>query len=93
MLFKLQCLCLGDGWIAVGTDKRLIRIFSIGGIQKEIFSVPGPVVSVSGHSTQLLVVYHRGIGQLYFYLSTAFALGSYFAICGVNLVHVYLIPK
>ena len=32
------------------------------GVQKEIFSVPGPVVAMAGHSSQLMVVYHRGVG-------------------------------
>ncbi|MFT7801778.1 WD repeat and HMG-box DNA-binding protein 1 [Arapaima gigas] len=57
-----RALCLGQGWAAVATSALLVRIFSIGGIQKEIFSLPGPVVCMAGHGEQLLIVYHRGTG-------------------------------
>lgn len=58
-----RALCLGQGWAAVATNVQMLRLFSIGGVQKEIFSLPGPVVCMSGHGEQLLVVYHRGEGQ------------------------------
>uniref|UniRef100_A0AAR2JRR2 WD repeat and HMG-box DNA-binding protein 1 n=1 Tax=Pygocentrus nattereri TaxID=42514 RepID=A0AAR2JRR2_PYGNA len=58
----VQALCLGHGWAAVGTSAMLLRIFSIGGVQREIFSLPGPVVCLAGHGEQLLIVYHRGTG-------------------------------
>uniref|UniRef100_A0A4W3IBA0 WD repeat and HMG-box DNA-binding protein 1 n=1 Tax=Callorhinchus milii TaxID=7868 RepID=A0A4W3IBA0_CALMI len=59
---NIQAVCLGKGWAAVSTDAQIIRIFSIGGVQKEIFSLAGPVVSMTGHGQQLLVSHHRGIG-------------------------------
>ncbi|XP_030644829.1 WD repeat and HMG-box DNA-binding protein 1 [Chanos chanos] len=58
----IKALCLGQGWAAVATSGLLIRLFSIGGVQKEIFSLPGPVVCMAGHGEQLLVSYHRGTG-------------------------------
>ncbi|XP_036448689.1 WD repeat and HMG-box DNA-binding protein 1 isoform X1 [Colossoma macropomum] len=58
----VQALCLGHGWAAVGTSAMLLRVFSIGGVQREIFSLPGPVVCLAGHGEQLLIVYHRGTG-------------------------------
>ncbi|XP_038612733.1 WD repeat and HMG-box DNA-binding protein 1 [Tachyglossus aculeatus] len=59
---EIQAICLGQGWLASATSASLVRIFSIGGVQKEIFSLPGPVVSMAGHGEQLLIVYHRGTG-------------------------------
>ncbi|XP_056123194.1 WD repeat and HMG-box DNA-binding protein 1 [Rhinichthys klamathensis goyatoka] len=55
-------LCLGQGWAAVATSALMVRLFSIGGVQKEIFSLPGAVVCMAGHGEQLLIVYHRGTG-------------------------------
>ncbi|XP_066532037.1 WD repeat and HMG-box DNA-binding protein 1 isoform X2 [Hoplias malabaricus] len=55
-------LCLGLSWAAVATSSMLLRLFSIGGVQKEVFSLPGPVVCLAGHGEQLLIVYHRGTG-------------------------------
>lgn len=53
-------ICLGHGWAAAATSALLLRLFTIGGVQKEIFSLPGSVVSMAGHGEQLLIVYHRG---------------------------------
>ncbi|MED6248168.1 WD repeat and HMG-box DNA binding-domain containing protein 1 [Ataeniobius toweri] len=58
----VKALCLGQGWAAVATSSLLLRLFSIGGVQREIFSVSGPVVCMAGHGEQLLVVYHRAMG-------------------------------
>ncbi|GLD55786.1 WD repeat and HMG-box DNA-binding protein 1 isoform X1 [Lates japonicus] len=57
-----RALCLGQGWAAVATSTLMLRLFSIGGVQREIFSLPGPVVCMAGHGEQLLVVYHRATG-------------------------------
>ncbi|XP_059813598.1 WD repeat and HMG-box DNA-binding protein 1 isoform X2 [Hypanus sabinus] len=59
---NIEAICLGQGWAAVSTSALIVRIFSIGGIQKELFSLPGPVVSMSGHGEQLMISYHRGTG-------------------------------
>ncbi|CDQ60511.1 unnamed protein product [Oncorhynchus mykiss] len=58
----VQALCLGQGWAAAATSALMLRLFSIGGMQRELFSLPGPVVCIAGHGEQLLVVYHRGTG-------------------------------
>ncbi|KAM5130000.1 WD repeat and HMG-box DNA-binding protein 1 [Mantella aurantiaca] len=55
-------VCLGLGWAACATSAMLLRLFSVGGVQKEIFSLPGPVVCMAGHGEQLIIVYHRGTG-------------------------------
>ncbi|KAM5337026.1 WD repeat and HMG-box DNA-binding protein 1 [Glossophaga mutica] len=58
----IEAICLGQGWAAAATSTLLLRLFSIGGVQKEIISLPGPVVSMAGHGEQLFIVYHRGTG-------------------------------
>nr|XP_057932990.1 WD repeat and HMG-box DNA-binding protein 1 isoform X1 [Doryrhamphus excisus] len=57
-----KALCLGQGWAAVATSALMVRFFSVGGIQRDIFSLSGPVVCMAGHGEQLLIVYHRGTG-------------------------------
>jgi len=52
-------LAIGDTWVAVATSKQYIRIISYGNIQKFIFSMESPVVSMVGHGNLLAVVYHR----------------------------------
>lgn len=56
----VQAVCLGQGWVACATSALLVRIFTVGGVQKEIFSLLGPVVCMAAHGEQLLIVYHRG---------------------------------
>uniref|UniRef100_A0A8D1CP46 WD repeat and HMG-box DNA-binding protein 1 n=1 Tax=Sus scrofa TaxID=9823 RepID=A0A8D1CP46_PIG len=58
----IEAVCLGQGWAAAATSSLLLRLFTIGGVQKEVFSLPGPVVSMAGHGEQLIIVYHRGTG-------------------------------
>ncbi|XP_044212022.1 WD repeat and HMG-box DNA-binding protein 1 [Thunnus albacares] len=57
-----RALCLGQGWAAVATSALMLRLFSVGGVQREVFSLPGPVVCMAAHGEQLLVVYHRATG-------------------------------
>ncbi|XP_068434848.1 WD repeat and HMG-box DNA-binding protein 1 [Clinocottus analis] len=58
----VRALCLGRRWAAVATSALMLRLFSVGGVQKEIFSLPGNVVSMVGHGEQLLIIYHRAPG-------------------------------
>ncbi|KAF4017509.1 hypothetical protein G4228_008997 [Cervus hanglu yarkandensis] len=58
----IEAICLGQGWAAAATSSLLLRLFTIGGVQKEVFSLPGPIVSMAGHGEQLVIIYHRGTG-------------------------------
>ncbi|KAM6950607.1 WD repeat and HMG-box DNA-binding protein 1 isoform 1-T2 [Lycodopsis pacificus] len=58
----VRALCLGRGWAAVATSALMLRLFSIGGVQREIYSLPGNVVCMVAHGEQLLIVYHRAPG-------------------------------
>ena len=61
-IFILQAVAVGSTWAAVATNQDFLRIFTIGGLQTALVSLPGPVVCMSGHGTQLIVVYHNGMG-------------------------------
>lgn len=54
----------GKGWVAVATDTRNLRLFTVAGTQREVVSLPGPVVCVGGYRNRLLTVFHSGIGKL-----------------------------
>jgi chromosome transmission fidelity protein 4 len=47
--------------LAVATDRRNLRIFSYGGIQREILSLPGPVVALAGCGKQIFIAVHMGM--------------------------------
>ena len=51
-------MAVGSSFVAVTTNKRFLRVFTIGGVQRHVFSLPGPVVCTSGRDCQLMVVYH-----------------------------------
>ncbi|CAL1674927.1 unnamed protein product [Lasius platythorax] len=57
-----ECLAAGDNFVAVATSRRNLRIFMIGGTQREILALPGPVVAMNGLGNRLLVAYHAGSG-------------------------------
>lgn len=53
-------LAVTTEWIAVATSYRFLRLFSIAGGQREIVSIPGPIVAISGSENRLVVVHHCG---------------------------------
>lgn len=57
-----EVLALGasDKLVAVATDARFLRIFSIMGTQREVVCIPGPVLAVTAQGDQICVVYHSG---------------------------------
>lgn len=59
---EILAVTVGEGWIAAGTNKRLVRLFTLTGVQREIFSIAGPLVCLVAGTVQLMVVYHRGTG-------------------------------
>ncbi|KAH8300630.1 hypothetical protein KR018_000085 [Drosophila ironensis] len=44
--------------VAVATSASFLRIFTVMGTQREVLSIPGPVVALAGHEHCLLLVYH-----------------------------------
>lgn len=45
--------------VAVATDTRSLRIFSVMGTQREMISLSGPVLALAAHEDRILVAYHR----------------------------------
>lgn len=60
-------LAAGDGWIAAATDMNRIRLFTVGGAQRQIIEVGGQIISTAGHEDLLFISYHNGIGTARYY--------------------------
>ncbi len=58
---EVMAVACGLGWVAAATDRRRLRIFTSGGLQKEILSLPGPAVALAGKGSKLLVSVHLGM--------------------------------
>ena len=58
----LQCASAGDGWVAVASDRRLLRLFMVGGLQLDVLSIPGPIFTLVGRGSSFSVVYHSAVG-------------------------------
>ncbi|XP_059468502.1 WD repeat and HMG-box DNA-binding protein 1 [Neocloeon triangulifer] len=56
------CVAAGLGFVAVGTDEGSVRLFSIGGMQRDVISVGGKIVSMAALGKQLMVIFHAGLG-------------------------------
>jgi len=50
----------GDKWVAVVTSKNHLRMFTAGGLQREVVMVMGPLVNMVGEGDRLMVVTHGG---------------------------------
>ncbi|GFS89434.1 WD repeat and HMG-box DNA-binding protein 1 [Nephila pilipes] len=59
---EIEAIALGDGFAVCITSKKFVRLFTISGIQCEVFLIPGFVVCCSARGSQLLIVYHKGSG-------------------------------
>ncbi|KAJ3306655.1 WD repeat and HMG-box DNA binding-domain containing protein 1 [Blyttiomyces sp. JEL0837] len=55
-----RALALTSEGPVVATDHRYLRFFSLGGVQRKIECLPGPIVAMTGRGRWLFVVYHRG---------------------------------
>jgi chromosome transmission fidelity protein 4 len=57
---SVECLAMGSGWCCCLTNFGYIRVFTHGGIQKQILCQGAAVVSMAGYENLLAVVYHSG---------------------------------
>ncbi|CAN0871337.1 Protein ENHANCER OF LHP1 1 [Linum grandiflorum] len=55
---EVKVVALGTSWVAAITSLNYLRIFTEGGLQKQILSLNGPAVTASGCKNQLAVVTH-----------------------------------
>jgi len=56
-----QIVALGTRWAAVYTSDYVIRVFSHEGIQKHIFCMESPVVTMCGYENLLAIIYHNSV--------------------------------
>jgi chromosome transmission fidelity protein 4 len=54
---EIKAIAQGDDWIAVATSHHFLRIISLGGIQQQLFSIPGPVITLAAHGEKLAIVF------------------------------------
>jgi len=54
---------IGADWFAVATSLRHLRVFGLAGTQRQVLSLPGPVVCLVGMNNKLMVIFHAGIGK------------------------------
>jgi len=47
-------------WVAVATSMQFLRLFTLSGGQREIVTIPGPIVAINGSRDRLVVVHHCG---------------------------------
>ena len=57
-------LAAGDSWVAVTTSSSHLRIFSAGGMQREVIMTSGSLVSMVGAGERLMVVWQGGQQEL-----------------------------
>lgn len=57
---EILAVATSDKLVAVATDARYLRIFTVLGTQREVLSLPGPVVAVAGRSDKIIVAFHDG---------------------------------
>ena len=57
VLALFQCVAVGDNWVAAATNKRCLRLFTSSGTQREVLSLPGTVVAMSGGIEKLAIIY------------------------------------
>ena len=65
---EVSGVAAGPGWAAAATAARHLRIFSAGGLQREVVMLAGPLLCCVGEQDRLLVITHAAPGlhfQLY----------------------------
>ena len=55
---EVMAVCAGAGWVAAATDRRHLRLMTVSGMQREVLSLPGPVVALAGWGDRLMVAVH-----------------------------------
>ena len=77
---SIQTVTIGNGWVAMATNKQLLRLLTVGGVQREVISLPGTPVTLAGWGGRLAVVYQMAPCEssltLFSYMSTFYACTS-----------------
>ncbi|CAK1540165.1 unnamed protein product [Leptosia nina] len=56
---EVLCVTAASGVVACATNARLLRIFTPMGTQRQVLSLPGPVVCLASFNTTVFAVYHH----------------------------------
>ncbi|CAF1394961.1 unnamed protein product, partial [Didymodactylos carnosus] len=59
---QIEAITLGDQLIAIVTSQRLIRFFTLSGIQQQIVCIQGPILSICAHKHTFWAIYHSTMG-------------------------------
>lgn len=59
----IEALTCGLGFVAIITDQRNLRLFTNGGMQSYVFTLPGQVLCMTASDRQLMIIYHNGAGH------------------------------
>ncbi|XP_073848734.1 chromosome transmission fidelity 4 [Musca autumnalis] len=55
---SVEALCASSRMLAVATNSQFLRIFTVMGTQREVVSIPGPVLCMAGYEDRIFVCYH-----------------------------------
>lgn len=55
---EILCTAASEKLVAVATDVRYVRLFSVMGTQREVLSLSGPVLALAAHMDRVMVAYH-----------------------------------
>lgn len=55
---EILCTAASEKLVAVASDARYVRLFSVMGTQREILSLAGPVLALAAHVDRVMVAYH-----------------------------------
>lgn len=55
---EIVCVACSSSLVCVATNVYFVRVCSTYGIQRAVFCVPGPVVSMAAQNFNLLIAYH-----------------------------------
>lgn len=59
----IEALAVGLGFVALATDQRNLRLFTNGGMQSYVLSLPGQILCMAAHDRQLMLIFHNGAGH------------------------------
>lgn len=59
---EVLAICVGEFWIAAATSRRILRVFSLAGLQRGMVSIPGPIICLAGHGSKLFLSFHSAAG-------------------------------
>ena len=49
--------------MCIASDRRFLRLLSIGGASLQLLCVPGPLLCLAAHSSSVMLLYHAGVGE------------------------------